>query len=197
MRRTLGTMVVALLLGAGVFACSNPSVQDVPLGFVVTEGLLLLGQTDTTVGTVVLSSTAGNCRAFQAGANFEQIAGSDFLTFQLESLAPDLSLLPLGPGDYTILIPSVTGPQDAGLYAASVEYETNLGCDQSIVTGANSGTLTLNPFAVDAGGTSDVTFTAIFGYNRIKGAYSLNTCIIPGDAGSALDAGTCLLPGVP
>lgn len=193
MRRTLGAVGALALLAVGVVACSSPSVSDAQLGFTVTEGLLLVSAADPTVGTVILSSTAGNCRAFQEGAAFSQIVPSDFLTFALESLAPDLSLLPLSAGTYAIEIPSPTGPLDAGLYAASTEYETT-SCDTLSATGANSGDLTLDPFNTDGGAGSTATFTVIFGYNRFRGAYPLTTCVVPVDGGT-IDAGACLPPG--
>jgi hypothetical protein len=196
MRRTLWTVGALALFAVAVAACSSPSISDSQLGFNIVESLLLVSASDNTVGTVVLGSTAGNCPLFQEGADFLQIGSTDFLTFQMESLAPDLlTYLPLTAGTYTILMPSATGPQDAGLYAAVVEYETNDVCANSS-TGGNSGTLTIQPFAPDSG-PSLASYTVVFGLQRFNGSYPLATCVIPASAPPQLDAGTCLFPGQP
>jgi len=196
MRRTLGTVGALALLTGGVVACSSQSISDAQLGFNVVESLLLVSDSDPTVGTVVLGSTRGNCPLFQEGASFVQIGSSAFLTFALEALQPDFDAGPLTAGTYTIIIPGPTLPPDAGLYATSTEYETTDVCAYS-PTGANSGTLTIQPFTRDAGGDSVATYTVVFGLSRFNGTYPLATCVIPASAPAFLDAGTCLLPGRP
>ncbi|MGO9831393.1 MAG: hypothetical protein ACLPJH_14740 [Myxococcaceae bacterium] len=197
MRRTLGMAVTLVLLGVVVVSCGSQTITNTPLGFEITEGLLLLSAADPTEGTVVLASNSGNCPAFQAGAGFTQILSSDFLTFALESLSPQLGLLPLSAGTYTINIPSGTGPQDAGLYATSTEYETDEACDFT-ATGGNSGTIGVQPFPLDAGAGSVATYSVVFGNDLFTGSYPLVTCVIPASAPPILDGGVaCLVPGAP
>ncbi len=195
MRRTLWTVGALALFAVAVAACSSPTVSDSQLGFNIVESLLLVSASDNTLGTVVLGSTAGNCPLFQEGADFLQIGSTDFLTFFLEALQPPDTALPLTAGTYTIIMPGATNPADAGLYAAVVEYETNDTCANSS-TGGNSGTLTIQPFAPDSG-PSLASYTVVFGLQRFNGSYPLTTCVIPANAPSALDAGTCLFPGQP
>ncbi|MGO8971423.1 MAG: hypothetical protein ACLQDQ_17850 [Myxococcaceae bacterium] len=197
MRRTLGTVATLALLSVGVISCGTQGITNTQLGFEITEGLLLLSAADTTEGTVVLASNSGNCPAFQAGAGFTQILSSDFLTFYLASLSPELGLLPLTAGSYTINMPSANGPQDAGLYATSVEYETDVACDFT-ATGGNSGTITVQPFPLDAGAASVATYSVVFGNDQFTGSYPLVTCVIPATAPPILDGGVaCLAPGFP
>jgi len=193
MRRTLGTVGALALMTAGVVACGSPSISDANLGFTIVEGLLLVDPAVPEAAQVILASTSGNCHVLQQGAVVTQIGGTDFLTFELESLDSQLNLLPIDAGSYTITLPSATGPTSAGLYALSVEYETDLACNAS-QTGAASGTVTVEPFHANPGGTSDVTYSVVFGYSRFKGSYPLSTCVTSIDAGDTLDAGTCLPP---
>ena len=195
MRRTLGTLGALLVLGlasAGAVACdSSPGIMDTTLGFTINEGLLVLLEGDSTLGKVVLASNTGNCTLFQTGAGPNQIFLSDFLTFDLEAVSVN-GLLPLTAGTYTILGPG-QAPTTPGLYADSIEIETNAACGPTN-TGANSGSLTLQPFSPDAGGVSDVSYSVVFGYNRFSGAYPVLSCIVPATA-TIPDAGTCLIPG--
>jgi hypothetical protein len=194
MRRTLVTLGMVALVATGVVACDDtPGIMVTPLGFTVAEGLLLLSETDPTVGTVVLASNTGNCKAFQAGAFFSQILLSDFLTFSLQAqdatcCSTDAGFLPLTAGTYTIVTSAVNG---AGLYATSTEFETDAQCNYS-PTGANSGTVTVQPFNVSA--ASNATYSVVFGLDEFNGGFGLSTCVVPADAGQ-LDAGTCLIPG--
>jgi len=135
-----------------------------------------------------LASTQDNCPAFQAGLGFNQVSSSDFLTFALQINSAD-GYLPLTEGTYTIVM---AAPSSAGLYSTSTEYETGPGCSVAI-TGANSGTVTVQPFSTD-GGTSTVNYQVVFGLSRFSGGYPLIDCVIPADATQA-DAGTCLPPG--
>ena len=191
MRRMLGLLVVPALVSLGVVACDeSPQITDTPLGFTISEGLLILLDGDPTLGSVILSSSTGNCKSFQMGLNPQNILLSDFLTFNLQVQDPDGGYLPIAEGVYTIVEAAQPG---SGNYAACVEYETSASCAYS-PTGANSGTLTLQPFAPDDGGTSDVTYSVVFGYSRFSGAYNLTTCRVPADV-TEPDAGTCAPPG--
>ncbi len=195
MRRTLVTLGVLALVSTGVVACDDsPGITVAPLGFTIAEGLLLLQDNDPTLGTVVFASNAGNCQAFQAGAAFHQILLSDFLTFNLQSqdatCCSNGGFLPLTAGTYNVETGFNPG---AGLFATSTEIETDAECNFT-PTGANSGTIVVQPFSTDAGGTSNGSFSVVFGIDEFNGGFGLTTCIIPADAGS-LDAGTCLIPG--
>jgi hypothetical protein len=179
------------LVGAGLVACDQtPQVTDVPLGFNITEGLLVLSDADPTLGTVILSSTAGNCPSFQAGMNPQNIALSDMLTFNLQVQNAVGSYLPLTAGTYDIVMSVQPG---AGNYASCTEFETTHVC-VATPTGGNSGTVTLQSFSPDAGGASLVEYVVVFGYSRFSGGYALTTCLVPSTA-MAPDAGTCVLPG--
>ena len=195
MRRTVGTAGALVLLGVGIISCgASTSITDATFGWTAAEGLMLLSASDPTVGTVVLASNMGNCGYLQAGVDVTQIANTDFLTFQLESVGPNLGFLPLSAGTYTITIPNGTGATQAGLYGISTEYETGGNCSYT-PTGANSGTLLLDPFNHD-GGTSVANWTLIFGSNRFEGSNNLTACIVPANTPPA-DAGTCKPPGFP
>ena len=195
MRRTLAPLLGLGLVGVVGISCGqSEGIITVPLGFSITEGLLELSEADPTVGTVILAEYNGNCPAFQAGLDFTQIASSDFLTFNLQINGPDGGYedggyLPLTAGTYEIVMSS---PATAGMYAASVEYETQNGCASGSITGANSGTVTVDPF--NHSGASDVTWSVVFGLNRFVGSYALQTCVVP--AGVGTDAGVCLPPGL-
>ncbi len=191
MRRTLGAVGMAALLGVGVIACGQSSaLTNVPLGFDVAEGLLLVSSTTNTEATVVLASAAGLCPEFQKGVDFVQFGGADFLVFDLTVLGPYGGALPLTAGTYTIVIPSLIPTNTQGLYAAAYEYETDDACNYS-PTGANSGTVTVQPFSSDAGATSQATFTVVFGTAQITQSNSLTTCVLPGVPEP--DAGTCIV----
>jgi hypothetical protein len=192
MRSALLGLGMLALSSVGVVACSDaPSITTTPLGYTIQEGLMVLSENDPTIGTVIFAANTGNCKLFQAGATPTQILLSDFLTFSLGVQDSNQGSLPLTSGTYNIIIPPL--PTAAGLYATSTEYETDAECDYS-PTGANSGTITLQPFDPDAGSGSNASFAVVFGYDQFVGGYGLTTCVIP--AGTpALDAGTCLLPG--
>lgn len=192
MRGTLGLLLGALtLVGVGVVACgATLQVTDVPLGFDINEGLLVLSASDPTLGTVILSDTAGNCPSFQMGLNPQNIAGTQMLTFSLQVQDVVGAYLPLTAGNYNIVMSAQPG---AGNYASCTEYQTSLTC-VSTPTGGNNGTLTLQPFAPDAGGGSVVQYAVVFGYSRFSGAFPLTTCLVPSTA-TVPDAGVCVLPG--
>lgn len=191
MGRTLGLLGVLSVVSAAVIACNqSPSITNTTLGFNIAESLLVVLEGDPTLGTVILSSTAGNCSSYQAGLNPDNILSSDFLTFSLQVQDSVGGYLPLTAGTYNIVMAAQPG---AGNYASSTEYETNIGC-RTTATGANSGTVTVQPFNPDAGATSVVQYSVVFGYDRFIGAYSLSTCLVPSTA-KAPDAGTCIPPG--
>ena|SRR5208283_5720271 len=196
MRRTVGTAGALALLMVGIAACgSDQSIIDSQFGWTVSEGLLLVTESDPTVGTVLLASTVGNCDYLSQGIPWTDIASTAFLAFQLESVGPTLGFLPLSAGTYTITVPSSTGATQPGLYGIANEYETGGDCTFT-PTGANSGTLTLNPFVPD-GGVSAANWTLIFGVNRFQGANDLTTCTVPATTPPGFDAGTCVPPGFP
>jgi hypothetical protein len=189
MRRSLGLLGVIGLVGFGVFACDQgPQVQTVPLGFTIVEGLINISQTDPTLASVILSSTAGNCPAYQTGLNVTNISQTDSLVFSLQVQDGDGGFLPIVAGDYTVEMNAIP---DAGTYAFVTEYETSIIC-QVTPTGSNSGTVTLNPF--DPGHASDVSYSVVFGYDQFVGQFPLTTCLIPPTA-TVPDAGVCYLPG--
>ena len=189
--KILATLGALALLGSA--SCSPaPTITDATLGFTIVEGLLLLDSSRPTIGTVVLAGTGGTCILLQKGYSFTQIASSDFLTFYLESVGPNLGFLPLTAGTYAVQIPSDTGATSAGMYAAANEWETDGACNE-IPTGANSGSVTIEPFSLDAGESSSVNYTVVFGTARFTGAYGLTTCIQPAGT-QAVDAGSCTPP---
>ncbi len=199
MRRTLVTLGMLALASWGAVGCGDTAgITNVQLGFTIAEGLLLLSDTDPTLGTVVFASNPRNCKAFQAGATFNQILLSDFLTFTLQAQDTNthvtngqlIGALPLTAGTYNIEMGYTQGP---GLFATSIELETDPLCNFS-ETGANSGTVTVQPFNPDAGASSTASATVVFGLNQFMPAFPLTTCILPSDAGT-LDAGSCLVPG--
>jgi hypothetical protein len=191
MRRTLGLCGVLGLVSAGVFACnSSPQIHDVPLGFNIVEGLLNVSSADPRLGSVILSSTGGNCRSYQQGLNAYNIALTDVLVFNLGVQDATGGFLPLTAGTYNVEMAYVP---TAGNYAFATEYEMDAVCDVT-PTGANSGTITLQPFNTDAGGASTVSYSLVFGYDRFTGAFPLTTCLIPASA-TVPDAGACYLPG--
>jgi hypothetical protein len=191
MRRMLAVLAVLAVVTAGVIGCSStPQITDTALGFAIVEGLLILKEDDATLGTALVSSTGGNCSSFQQGLNPANILGTDFLTFNLQVQDPVGAYLPLTAGTYTIVMAPQPG---AGNFAGSIEYETMGDCALT-ATGGNSGTVTVQPFAVDAGATSTVTYSVVFAYSRFKGSYPLTTCVVPATA-TAPDAGVCVLPG--
>jgi hypothetical protein len=188
-----GTLLgVLTLVSVGVFACGSSGVTNIPLGFPIVEGLLELQASDPTTGAIILSSTGGNCPAFQRGLSVRNILLTDALVtaIQVQDILPDagVGFLPLTAGTYTIEQGLV---DSAGLYAFTVEYETTATCAVT-PTGANSGSVTLQPFNPSAGGTSTVSYSFVFGFDEFTGAVPLNTCIIPASA-TIPDAGTCEL----
>jgi hypothetical protein len=196
MRGTLVAVASLALAGLGVGACSSDAtgpIQITPLGFDIVEALLLVDDSDATVGHVLLESTAGNCHAFQQGVAPSQILENDVLDFTLQAQDANTTatggFLPLTAGTYNIVMQFTAG---AGLFAAVQEYEANGGCGVS-PTGANSGSIDVNPFNPDAGGTSTVSYSAVFGLNEFTGNFALTTCVVPGSP--PYDAGTCIPPG--
>jgi hypothetical protein len=190
MRRSVSLLGVLGLVGVGVFACDqSPQIQTVPLGFTIVEGLLNTSQTDPTLASVILTSTAGNCPSYQLGLNVTNIAQTAALVFHLEVHDGDGGFLPVTGGQYTVETNFTTA---AGNFSYVTETETSLICG-STPTGSNSGTVTLDPFHPDAGETSDVSYSIVFGYNQFVGAFPLTTCLIPPTA-TVPDAGACYLP---
>jgi hypothetical protein len=195
MGRTLGTLgALALTLAcAGLAACGNgEGVTLTPLGFTIVEGLLVTNENDATAAQVILASNPGNCPFFQTGVGPWQIAESDFLTFTLQAQDAHTTagggFLPLTAGTYNIVMQFTAG---AGLFASSTEYETDGNCNYP-ATGANSGTLTIDPFNSDAGATSGSSYSVVFGLNEFEGSFALTTCVVPATA--VYDAGTCATP---
>jgi hypothetical protein len=188
-----GTLLgVLTLVSVGVFACGSSGVTTVPLGFTIVEGLIELQENDPTIGAIILSSTGGNCPAFQRGLSVRNILLTDALVtaIQVQDILPDggVGFLPLTAGTYTIEQGLV---HSAGLYAATVEFETNAACAVT-PTGANSGSVTLQPFNPTPAGASTVSYDFVFGFDEFTGAFPLKTCIIPASA-TTPDAGTCEL----
>jgi hypothetical protein len=195
MRRTLGMLGMLAVVSAGVVACDDTQgITTIPLGFTIAEGLLLVTASDPTAGTVVFAANAGNCPAFQAGAQFNQILLSDFLTFGLAVQDGSGNALPLTAGTYNISPPPL--PAGAGLFSFSTEYETTAECAYS-PTGANSGTITVQPFDPSANGGSNGSFSVVFGYDQFNGGFGLSTCVLPTPVPVlGADGGpTCLYPG--
>jgi hypothetical protein len=190
MRRSVGLLGVLGLVGVALVACnSSPQIQNVPLGFTIVEGLLNISEADPSLASVILSSTAGNCPAYQTGLSVTNISQTDSLVFSLNVQDGDGGFLPVTGGTYSVVMSYVAG---AGLYTAVTEYETSFTCTAT-PTGFNSGTMTLQPFNPDAGGTSDVSYSIVFVYDQFTGAFPLTTCIIPPTA-VVPDAGACYLP---
>jgi len=193
MRGTLGLLAVLALGSLGVFACGSTGVTEVQLGFNIVEGILEIPENDPTTGTIILSNTGGNCPAYQRGLSVRNILLTDALVtaVQVQNILPDggVGFLPLTEGTYTIEQGLI---ESAGQYAFTVEYETSARCVVT-PTGANGGTVTLDPFNPAAGATSTLTYSFIFGLDEFSGAYPLSTCIIPSTA-AIPDAGTCELP---
>jgi hypothetical protein len=194
MRRTLGLLGVLGLASVGVVACNEtPGISNVQLGFTIVEGILEVQEGDPTTGAIILSSTGGNCPAYQRGLSVRNILLTDALVtaIQNQTILPDggVGFLPLTAGTYNIEEGLV---DSAGLYAATKEFETTGNCAVT-PTGANSGTVTLQPFNPSSGGISTVSYSFVFGLDQFTGAAPLNTCIIPADA-TGPDAGTCELP---
>lgn len=191
MRSVLLSLGMLTLVSLGVSACDDtPSVSTVPLGWTIQEGLLVLLDGDPTTGSVIFAANPGNCQLFQQGATPIQIRFSDFLTFNLGAQDANDDSLPLTAGTYNIFTTQL--PTAAGLYATSTEYETDAECNYT-PTGANSGTITVDPFAPDAGTGSNGNFSVVFGTDQFVGGYGLTTCVV-GAHTPVLDAGTCLLP---
>ncbi len=187
MRRTVALLGV---LGLVTIGCNDAAqIQDVPLGFTIVEGLLNVSAKDPTLGSVILSSTGGNCPSYQRGLNVTNILLTDVLVFNLGVQDAAGNFLPLTGGTYNVEMHYVA---QAGNYALATEYEMDAVCDVT-PTGANSGTITIQPFDIDAGATSTVTYSLVFGYDRFTGASPLITCVIP-ESASVPDAGTCELP---
>jgi hypothetical protein len=191
MRRTLGLLWVLGAVGVGVVACGgSPQFQVVPLGFTIAESLINISATDPRLASVILTSTSGNCPLYQQGLNVTNLLLTDALVFSLQVQDASGGYLPVAGGTYNVEMAYVPG---AGNYAFVAETETTPDCT-STPTGANSGTVTLQPFNPDAGGTSDVSYSIVFGYDQFNGAFPLTTCLIPATA-TVPDAGTCSLPG--
>lgn len=188
MRRSLGLLGVLGLVGVAMVACSqSPQLQTIPLGFTIVEGLINISETDPSLASVILSSTGGNCPAYQTGLSVTNISQTDSLVFSLQVQNGDGGFLPVTGGSYAVEMSYVPA---AGNYAFVTEYETSIIC-QSTPTGSNSGTVTLDPF--DPGHGSDVSYTIVFGYDQFVGAFPLATCLIPPTA-TVPDAGACYLP---
>jgi hypothetical protein len=191
MRRTLGLLGALGLVSAGVFACDQSTqIQTVPLGFTIGEGLLEVQENDPTTGAVILSSTSGNCSTYQQGFGVKNILGTQALVFTLQVQDNAGGYLPLTAGTYNVEMGYNAG---AGNFALATEIQTTLICSAT-QTGANSGTVTVQPFNPDAGATSVVSYTIVFGNSQFVGSFPLNTCIIPATAPEP-DAGACNLPG--
>ena len=191
MRRTLGLFGVLGLTCAGVFACdASPSISDTQLGFTIVEGVLQVQENDPTTASIVLSSTAGNCPTYQLGASVRNILLTDALVFVLQAAgtSSDGGYNPVTAGTYNVEMGFVA---DAGNIALVTEYETTAIC-QVTPTGANSGTITVQPYNPGAGGNSTVSYSIVFGYSRFNGASPLSTCVIPASV-TPPDAG-CFLP---
>jgi hypothetical protein len=192
MRRTLGLCGVLGVVCAAFFACdSGPSISDTQLGFTIVEGILQVQEDDPTTAAIVLSSTGGNCSTYQLGASVRNILLTDALVFVLQAggTSSDGGYNPVTAGTYNVETGFVP---DAGNIALVTEYETTAIC-QVTPTGANSGTITVQPYNPDAGGNSTVTYSIVFGYDRFNGAVPLSTCVIPASV-KPPDAGTCFLP---
>jgi hypothetical protein len=191
MRSVLLSLGMLTLVSVGVSACDDtPGIMTVPLGWSIQEGLLVLLEGDPTTGSVIYAANPGNCQLFQQGASPIQIRFSDFLVFNLGAQGSTDDSLPLTAGTYNIFM--TTLPTAAGLYAQSTEFETDAECDYT-PTGANSGTITVDPFVPDAGSGSNASFSVVFGTDQFVGGYGLTTCVI-GAQTPVLDGGTCLLP---
>lgn len=193
MRRTLGMLGALVVVGAVVGACdATPGIQNIPLGFTIIEGLLEVQAGNPYVAAVVLSSTAGNCPNYQKGYTPTNIALTDSFFMLVQVQDGDGGFLPVTAGDYSI---EMSVPAAAGSFGFVTEFETTAIC-QLTPTGANSGTITLASVPFDAGASSTVTYSMVYGYDEFTGSFPLTTCVIPNPTPTpAADAGYCFLPG--
>jgi hypothetical protein len=191
----IGKALVLATLGA--FACSSSSdISDGSLSFTIAEGLLVVVDPGpdagpVTFGAVVLASAAGSCPLLQAGYTYTLISDTAFLYFPMENLLPDLDAGTLISGTYNIIDLSSSDPLTPGLVANAFTVETDIVCDYTSAAGTG-GSVAVVPMDTTAGGSSTVSYSAIFSNTRITGANSLSTCVV--NAATVVPDGGCLLP---
>jgi hypothetical protein len=186
-------MLFFLAAGAlGLFACSSDSTTPGQLDFSVAESLLVLYPEDATQGYALLSGGTGTCAALQSGltvAPSAQVANLNYLYILIGEFDSSGGSLPLTAATYTVIDPTV-GASPPGLFALVAGIGTDDACGPT-EQDANSGSVTLNPFVTEDGGTSSLNFSAVFGgTTQLTGSYSLTTCLVSLDAG--VPAGTCV-----
>ncbi len=188
MRRGSWMLGVLGVASAGLVACSSDTVSPGTLAFNIAESLLVLYPEDPTLGYVLLSSATGNCAAQQAGVPFGQAGNVDSVVFPLGQLDSTGNNLPLTGGTYTVVDPS-TMLNSAGAFAFAAVIVTDSQCDDAESDGS-SGTVTVSPFDTADGGSSSLTYSAVFGLAQATGSNALTTCLVSVDAGPF--DGSCL-----
>ena len=182
----------ATLASVVFLACGGSGTPNGSLSFSIAEGLLVLVDTDPTLGEVVLASGTGNCPYLQQNYSPDQIGNTGFLYFPLTLVNTYAQPQPLTTGTYNVIDPSMGYDGGAGFYTLALVLQTDSACNYTGVAGTG-GSVTVSPFNVD-GGTSDVSYNIIVSGNRVTGAYPLISCVLSAGL-SPPDAG-CIIPGL-
>jgi hypothetical protein len=196
MRRASWILGMLAAASAALFACST-DITPGTLGFTVAEGLLVLYPEDSTAGYALLSSGTGTCASLQAGNTVvpaADVAGLSYLYMPLGNFDANSNLLTLSAGTYNVADPNGTFSVPS-LVAYAAAIQTDDACDP-VEQDATSGTVTVSPFDTADGGSSSLTFSAVFGTTQVSGSYPLTTCLVTLDAGIGNDTCVqCIFPG--
>jgi len=191
----IGKAALLAITSAALFGCSSATSQGA-LTFTIAESLLVLQPDDATAGYALLSSAVNNCSALQSGLQPVEIGNTSYLLLIFEQLDSKGNYAPLTAGTYNIVDPnSSSTPTPPALIGISAVVQTDAACTAS-GSDATSGTATLSPFNTADGGTSTLTYTAVYGGTQLSGTNQLTTCLVNVLA-PALDGGcaACVGPG--